>query len=241
MDMEKCSWEFNESVAEDFDNHVWALVPGYKWFHDYIARLAEFYIEDDDAILDIGCSTGTLLRDIKSKLPNRDFYMCGVDKSEAMIRIAKSNVNYLKSNFFTGDILEYFDTTDPYMKLSFITIVLTLQFLSYEDRLKVLKTCHSRLKDGGVVVVVEKIIQEDGHMQSMFDGIYQEMKFENGLSKDSLFDKTLSLRGKMKPLTSFENEEVFNRCRFNYTPFMQIGCFKGWILRKYKGIERSRI
>lgn len=233
MDMEKCSWEFNESVAEDFDNHVWASVPGYKWFHDYIARLAEFYIEDDDAILDIGCSTGTLLRDIKSKLPNRDFYMCGVDKSEAMIDIAaKSNVKDFKSNFFTGDILEFFNMTDPSAELSFITIVLTLQFLSYEDRLKVLKTCYSRLKDGGAVVVVEKIIQEDGHMQSMFDGIYQEMKFENGLSKESLFDKTLSLRGKMKPLTSSENEEMFSRAGFDYVPFMQIGCFKGWILRK---------
>lgn len=232
MDMEKCSWEFNESVAKDFDNHVSESVPGYEWFHDYIVRLAEFYIEDDDAILDIGCSTGTLLRDIKRNLPNRDFYMCGVDKSEAMIRIAKSNVNYLKSNFCTGDILEYFDMTDPSMKLSFITIVLTLQFLSYEDRFNVLRTCYSRLKDEGVVVVVEKIIQEDGHMQSMFDGIYQEMKFENGLSKDSLFDKTLSLRGKMKPLCSIENEEIFSRCGFDYVPFMQIGCFKGWILRK---------
>ena len=224
MDMEKCSWEFNESVAKDFDNHVSASVPGYEWFHDYIVKLAGFYIEDDDSILDIGCSTGTLLRDIKRKLPNRDFYMCGVDKSEAMIRIAKSNVNYLKSNFFTGDILDYFDMTDPSMKLSFITIVLTLQFLSYEDRFNVLKTCYSRLKEGGVVVVVEKIIQEDGHMQSMFDGIYQEMKYDNGLSKESLFDKTLSLRGKMKPLYSIENEELFSRCGFDYIPFMQIGC-----------------
>ena len=232
MDMERCSWEFNESVAKDFDNHVSASVPGYEWFHDYIVRLAEFYIEDNDSILDIGCSTGTLLRDIKRKLPNRDFYMCGVDKSEAMINIAGSNVKDFKSNFFTGDILEFFNMTDPSAELSFITIVLTLQFLSYEDRLKVLKTCRSRLKEGGAVVVVEKIIQEDGHMQKMFDEIYQEMKFENGLSKDSLFDKTLSLGGKMKPLNSLENEELFHKSGFDYIPFMQIGCFKGWILRK---------
>lgn len=232
MDMERCGWEFNESVAKDFDNHVSASVPGYEWFHDYIVRLAEFYIEDNDSILDIGCSTGTLLRDIKRNLSNRDFYIAGVDKSSSMIELAKSNLQDPKVKFFDGDILDFFDFTDDSTKMSFITIVLTLQFLSYEDRLKVLKTCHSRLKDGGAVVVVEKIIQEDGHMQSMFDGIYQEMKFENGLSKESLFDKTLSLRGKMKPLTSFENEEVFDRCRFNYTPFMQIGCFKGWILRK---------
>lgn len=232
MDMEKCGWEFNESVAKDFDNHVSASVPGYEWFHDYIVRLAEFYIEDNDSILDIGCSTGTLLRDIKRNLSNRDFYIAGVDKSSSMIELAKSNLQDPKVKFFDGDILDFFDFTDDSTKMSFITIVLTLQFLSYEDRLKVLKTCHSRLKDSGVVVVVEKIIQEDGHMQKMFDEIYQEMKFENGLSKESLFDKTLSLRGKMKPLTSFENEEVFDRCRFNYTPFMQIGCFKGWILRK---------
>lgn len=232
MDMEKCSWEFNESVAEDFDNHVSASVPGYEWFHEYIVKLAGFYIEDDDVILDIGCSTGTLLRDIKRSLRNRDFYMIGVDKSSSMIDIAKSNVQDLRSNFVTGDILEYFDMTDPSLELSFITIMLTLQFLSYEDRFNVLKTCYSRLKDGGAVIVVEKIIQEDGHMQSMFDGIYQEMKFENGLSKESLFDKTLSLRGKMKPLYSIEDEEMFSRCGFDYVPFMQIGCFKGWILRK---------
>ena len=156
MDMEKCSWEFNESVAEDFDNHVSASVPGYEWFHEYIVKMAGFYIEDDDAILDIGCSTGTLLRDIKRSLRNRDFYMTGVDKSSSMIDIAKSNVHDIKANFFTGDILEFFDITDPSVKLSFITIVLTLQFLSYEDRFNVLKTCYSRLKDGGAVVVVEK-------------------------------------------------------------------------------------
>lgn len=232
MDMERCGWEFNESVAKDFDNHVSASVPGYEWFHDYIVRLAEFYIEDNDSILDIGCSTGTLLRDIKRNLSNRDFYIAGVDKSSSMIELAKSNLQDPKVKFFDGDILDFFDFTDSSMKLSFITIVLTLQFLSYEDRLKVLKTCRSRLKEGGVVVVVEKIIQEDGHMQKMFDEIYQEMKFENGLSKDSLFDKTLSLRGKMKPLNSLENEELFHKSGFDYIPFMQIGCFKGWILRK---------
>lgn len=232
MDMERCSWEFNESVAKDFDNHVSASVPGYEWFHDYIVRLAEFYIEDNDNILDIGCSTGTLLRDIKRNLSNRDFYIAGVDKSSSMIELAKSNLQDPKVKFFDGDILDFFDFTDSSMRLSFITIVLTLQFLSYEDRLKVLKTCRSRLKEGGVVVVVEKIIQEDGHMQKMFDEIYQEMKFENGLSKDSLFDKTLSLRGKMKPLNSLEDEELFHKSGFDYIPFMQIGCFKGWILRK---------
>lgn len=232
MDMERCSWEFNESVAKDFDNHVSASVPGYEWFHDYIVRLAEFYIEDNDNILDIGCSTGTLLRDIKRNLSNRDFYIAGVDKSSSMIELAKSNLQDPKVKFFDGDILDFFDFTDSSMRLSFITIVLTLQFLSYEDRLTVLKTCRSRLKEGGVVVVVEKIIQEDGHMQKMFDEIYQEMKFENGLSKDSLFDKTLSLRGKMKPLNSLENEELFHKSGFDYISFMQIGCFKGWILRK---------
>lgn len=232
MDMERCGWEFNESVAKDFDNHVSASVPGYEWFHDYIVRLAEFYIEDNDSILDIGCSTGTLLRDIKRNLSNRDFYIAGVDKSSSMIELAKSNLQDPKVKFFDGDILDFFDFTDSSMRLSFITIVLTLQFLSYEDRLKVLKTCRSRLKEGGVVVVVEKIIQEDGHMQKMFDEIYQEMKFENGLSKDSLFDKTLSLRGKMKPLNSLENEELFYKSGFDHIPFMQIGCFKGWILRK---------
>lgn len=232
MDMERCSWEFNESVAKDFDNHVSASVPGYEWFHDYIVRLAEFYVEDSDSILDIGCSTGTLLRDIKRNLSNRDFYITGVDKSSSMIELAKSNLQDPKVKFFDGDILDFFDFTDSSMRLSFITIVLTLQFLSYEDRLKVLKTCRSRLKEGGVVVVVEKIIQEDGHMQKMFDEIYQEMKFENGLSKDSLFDKTLSLRGKMKPLNSLEDEELFHKSGFDYIPFMQIGCFKGWILRK---------
>ena len=232
MDMERCSWEFNESVAKDFDNHVSASVPGYEWFHDYIVRLAEFYIEDNDSILDIGCSTGTLLRDIKRNLSNRDFYIAGVDKSSSMIEIAKSNLQDPKAKFFDGDILDFFDFTDSSTKLSFITIVLTLQFLSYEDRSKVLETCCSRLKEGGAVVVVEKIIQEDGHMQKMFDDIYQEMKFENGLTKDSLFDKTLSLRGKMKPLNSLENEELFYMSGFDYIPFMQIGCFKGWILRK---------
>lgn len=82
------------------------------------------------------------------------------------------------------------------------------------------------------MVVVEKIVQETGNDQAMFDTIYQSNKHFNGLSAQQLYDKTQSLVGIMTPLTSKENEEMFKECGFKVTSFFQLGCFKGWILRK---------
>ena len=66
----------------------------------------------------------------------------------------------------------------------------------------------------------------------MFDTIYQSNKYFNGLNPQQLYDKTQSLVGIMTPLTSEENEEMFKKCGFRVTSFFQLGCFKGWILRK---------
>ena len=60
--------------------------------------------------------------------------------------------------------------------LQFITCILTLQFMTYRDRKDLLRECCDRLEKGGAMIVVEKIIQEDGYDQKIFDDIYQEMK-----------------------------------------------------------------
>lgn len=240
--MEIGSWTFNNKLCEDFDNHVSKSVPGYELFHNYIVNLSQFFLEDDSFALDIGCSTGTLIAKMTNANPGKYCEFTGVDNSINMCEQAEELLGGLDNVYiWRRNILDWFNRKHDF-KFSFITSMLTLQFIPYEERQEVLKNCYENLTSSGAMVVVEKIIQEDGYNQKMFDEIYQQMKHENGLDKEHLFDKTMSLRGKMTPLTSKDNEAMFRMAGFSrITPFIQFGCFKGWILRKYKGIERSRI
>ena len=223
-------WSFDNEVCEDFDNHVAASVPGYELIHDYVVKLSQFYTHDYCCVLDIGCSTGTLINRMIDANNGRSVNFFGVDKCHEMWEKAYSLVGrFSRVTIDQYDAIAWFEEYS--VPLQFITCILTLQFMPYKDRKNLLRECCDRLEKGGAMIVVEKILQEEGYDQKIFDDIYQEMKYENGLDKDSLFDKTMSLRGKMRPLTSKEDEELFYESGFNKViPFIQIGCFKGWIL-----------
>lgn len=230
--MEIGSWTFNNQLCKDFDSHVSKSVPGYELFHNYIANLSQFFIEDDSYVLDIGCSTGTLIAKMNKANQGKYCKFTGVDNCINMCEQAEELLEGLVNvTIRCINVLSWFKEEHDF-KLSFITSMLTLQFIPYEKRQEVLKKCYENLTFNGAMVVVEKIIQEDGYNQKIFDEIYQQMKHENGLDKEHLFDKTMSLRGVMKPLTSKDNEAMFRKVGFDYIPFIQIGCFKGWILRK---------
>ncbi len=231
--MEIGSWTFNNQLCKDFDTHVSKSVPGYELFHNYIVTLSQFFLEDYSYALDIGCSTGTLIAKMNNAHQDKYCEFTGVDNCINMCEKAEELLDGLDNVTIRRiNILSWFKQEHDF-KLSFITSMLTLQFIPCEERQEVLKKCYENLTYSGAMVVVEKIIQEDGYNQKMFDEIYQQMKYENGLDKEHLFDKTMSLRGVMKPLTSKDNEAMFREAGFTrITPFMQFGCFKGWIIQK---------
>lgn len=223
-------WTFDNGIVNSFEEHVRQSVPGYAMFEDYIVSLSRFFIPCGGKVLDLGASTGELAEAIYNCNKNRISFFGVIDNSNDMFAKLQErfNGNYYfdccKTDISYGiPISEDFD---------FIVASLVLQFIPVNTRHIVLEDCFTHLTTNGAMVVVEKIVQETGNDQAMFDTIYQSNKHFNGLSAQQLYDKTQSLVGIMTPLTSKENEEMFKECGFKVTSFFQLGCFKGWILRK---------
>lgn len=232
-------WSFDNGIADDFENHVRQSVPGYDLFTTYIVKLSRFYVGVGTGnVLDLGASTGEIAEYLLHYNKDNIVGLTVVENSKDMIR---KLINRFQDIDDTVVIVKQ-DLGDDYLtKLKsslvgelqdFIVMSLVLQFLPIGARVNLLNYCNSCLSCGGAVVVVEKILQEDGVYQAMFDTIYQSTKYNNGLSSQQIYDKTQSLVGVMTPLTIRENEEMFKKCGFKVTSFFQLGCFKGWILRK---------
>lgn len=232
-------WSFDNGIADDFEMYVRQSVPGYDLFTAYIVKLSRFYVGVGTGnVLDLGSSTGELAESLLHYNKDSIVGLTVVENSKDMIR---KLINRFSDTDDTVVIVKQ-DLCDDYLtKLKsslvgelqdFIVMSLVLQFLPIGARVNLLNYCNSCLSCEGAVVVVEKILQEDGACQAMFDTIYQSTKYNNGLSPQQIYDKTQSLAGVMTPLTSRENEEMFKKCGFKVTSFFQLGCFKGWILRK---------
>ena len=82
--------EIKSNRAKEFHKHFEGLAPKYsryqrryKYFWNNIVKYCNYYIQDDNTVIEIGCGTGDSLA--KKKGTNKT----GIDFSEAMITEAK--------------------------------------------------------------------------------------------------------------------------------------------------------
>ena len=205
-----CSWEFDENVSKNFDCHVNKSVPCYKMIHDMIGSISEWFIVDNTNVYDIGTSNGNGLLNIKSHNNNKKVKYIGVDKSSYMINEAKK----LESNdvfLINNDVLS---NGFSICNSSFITSVLTLQFIPKKDKFKLVKKIYDGLEIGGAFILVEKILVNNSQLNDIFVGCYYDFKKDNGFSEEEILNKSKSLRSVMQPLEEKENTDMLEMVGF---------------------------
>lgn len=222
-------WTFDtEEVAQVFDTHVQQSVPFYRTFHDMITTFAQYYIEPMTTVMDIGCSTGTLLTQIAKANKKRGVEFTGIDTSQAMIKRANSQKHGLNVKFQNIDVRNY-----DFGSMSFAYSMLCLQFLPLADRQSVLDNIYNGLEQGGAFVLVEKVKSPNINIHDIYNDVYYDFKRQSGLSDKEILDKNMSLRGTMKPLTLEANIKMLEKAGFNYIEvFMKYNNFAGIIATK---------
>jgi len=116
-----------------------------------IQRLA---LRGNEQILDIGCGTGTLTRDIAAALGNKTLSRCtGLDAAEQMIKAAQRKAAGIPNIRFDAAVAERL----PYATGSFDAAVSTFFFhhVHFELKKKVLAETARVLKPGGRFIVVD--------------------------------------------------------------------------------------
>ena len=198
-------WEFNEEVSSCFDTHVNQSVLSYNEFHNRIALLSRYFIEDHTNILDVGTSTGELL----SKLPkNSTCNYIGIDTSKPMLDQARNKlVDEVK--LYNASILDF-----EVSNCSVITMMLVLQFIDYKDKQRALDTVYKALNKGGALFLVDKIKASNVFTHEIYNELYCDFKLDQGITPSDILAKNKSLRGVQKTLTLHENMDLLKNTGF---------------------------
>ncbi len=205
-------FEFDEEVASVFDDMLNRSVPFYKEMQRLTINFALNYLEDDDTVYDLGCSTASTLIEL-SKHTSKKLNLIGIDNSPAMLARASN-----KCKAFGVDIKllnEDLHTID-YPNAKLIISNYTLQFIRPLQREKLVKKIYQALEPGGVFIFSEKVISSDKVLGKQYIDEYYEFKKTQGYSEYEISQKREALENVLIPYTDEENKKMILDAGFEH-------------------------
>ena len=219
---------------EGFDTHIDQSVRGYSNLWTDVLKFSEYFVEDGTCVVDIGCSTGKLLKSMKEqndKFAPKCFYK-GIEIEEDFFPKLIDEENL---KFWKGDVRS-FDWVTGAVNCSLVTSIFSLQFMPKTNRQQIIDRIYESLVKGGAFIFSEKIFSSDSQLQEMMQFCYYDYK-RQFYTAEELLDKEINLRHMMKPLTYVELIEMVQKAGFeSIQPFWQNFNFIGIIaIKKEQG------
>lgn len=227
----KGDWKFDKKVVQIFDEHVRQSVPLYDEIHKLIGDISYWFLEELTNVYDIGTSTGETLANLRNLHDEKNIQYIGLDTSFDMASRARERL----SNYNNVTILNT-DVTDSNCSIgnaSFITSVLTVQFIPQRKRQDLLNKIYVGLNKGGGFILVEKIVGNNARFDEMWIELYHDLKLNNGLSQEEVIAKSRSIRGILRPNTVDENLHMLQEAGFkDIDVFFKWNNFAGFLAIK---------
>ena len=219
---------------EGFDTHIDQSVRGYSNLWTDVLKFSEYFVEDGTCVVDIGCSTGKLLKSMKEqndKFAPKCFYK-GIEIEEDFF---PELIDEDQLKFWKGDVRS-FEWVTGAVNCSLVTSIFSLQFMPKTNRQQIIDRIYEALVKGGAFIFSEKIFSSDSQLQEMMQFCYYDYK-RQFYSAEELLDKEVNLRHMMKPLTYSELIEMVQNAGFeSVQPFWQNFNFVGVIaIKKSQG------
>ena len=214
---------------EGFDNHIDKSIRGYSHLWGDILTLSKYFIEDYTQVVDIGCSTGKLLKGMMEQnnehIPNAQY--TGIEIEDDFYGDYNfDEEKYQQLSYYKGDVRDY-----SFNNCSLITSIFTLQFMSPKDRQEVLNKVYNGLNTGGAFIFSEKTFSCNPKIQDMMTFTFYDYK-RKYFSDKEILDKEVQLRHMMKLNTKTEIYDMLNKAGFEVHNFWQNFNFIGAIALK---------
>ncbi|WP_456479349.1 carboxy-S-adenosyl-L-methionine synthase CmoA [Nautilia sp.] len=202
-------FEFDEEVASVFDDMLNRSVPFYKENLSLQIDILENFLEEQDAVADLGSSTGTFLIELAKRKKNLS--LTGIDNSEAMIKRARNKAKAfgVNVNFVNADFLTY-----EFGELKAVIANYTVQFVRPLKREKLIRKIYDSLKKEGVFLMSEKLVTENKKLNKIMIDIYYLYKKRMGYSEYEIARKREALENVLIPYTMQENIEMLKNAGF---------------------------
>lgn len=208
-------WEFDEEVTNVFGDMLSRSIPNYDVMRELCFMIGRNFVTGNGTISDIGCSNGLASERFINAYPNEKFVLS--DVSEPML---KACANKYKGNENVSVVYHDLRNPIPTKNNDVVIASLTLQFTPIEYRWNILQSIYDSLRDGGALILVEKVLGSSAKIDNILVGEYYNIKREHGYTEELIQNKRKSLEGVLVPLTTDFNEHLLTMCGFK-----EIDCF----------------
>ena len=214
-------FRFNAAVAEVFPDMLRRSIPGYEASLEAIGALAARYVTPDTNCYDLGCSLGAAALAMRHGSRAGGVRITAIDNSEAMIeRCRRIFAADTDSGDHSGDEVPAVDVVLADIRdagienASMVVLNYTLQFLDVADRDALIARIFDGLRPGGLLVLGEKVVDEDPRMESLLVDLYYEHKRRNNYSALEIARKRAALDNVLIPETVPAHRQRLNTAGF---------------------------
>lgn len=227
-------FEFNDEVAECFDDMVSRSVPFYDEIHRIILDLVDRTDAISGSVYDLGCSTATTFTLIDKHLKAQKKAspkMIGIDSSQSMLDKAQLKIseNEINNVELRCQNIEEAELDNP----SMVIMNYTLQFIPVERRINVLKNIYNSLADEGIFVLTEKLKSPTRSVNNLLTDLYYDFKRRNGYSELEISQKREALENVLVPLTPKRQMNMLREAGFKRVEMI----FRWYNFACYLGIK----
>lgn len=223
-------FEFNQEVAEVFQDMISRSVPGYHTSIELAVVLAAEFCKSNDLVYDLGCSLGAATFALAHQKSLPRLRISAVDLSKPMLdrfaqMLAEPNTESLNNSFpmsfneygaqrheihlIHDDVLQIQMLPSKLILLNYV-----LQFIAVEHRDELLASLYDSLKPGGVLLLSEKIITENQQKHERLEQLHLGFKRLQGYSELEIHGKRTALEQVLIPESIKVHQERLKKIGF---------------------------
>ena len=213
-------FRFDERVARVFPDMLRRSIPGYAASIEAIGSLAARYVRAGTNCYDLGCSLGAATLAMRHGIDQPACRIVAVDASPAMIECCREAV--AEDDRGNGpetevDVVEADIRDIEFVNASMVVLNYTLQFLDLPDRDEMVGRIFSGLNDGGLLVLSEKVVDENARREELLVDLHHEHKRRNAYSALEIARKRAALENVLVPETVAAHRARLETAGFAHT------------------------
>ena len=200
-------------------------VPGFADLQRMTALLLEEHAPAEARILVLGAGGGLELKAFAQAYPRWKFD--GVDPSGEMLKLAEQTLGpllvrvNLQQGYIEGTSNGPFDGA---------TCLLTLHFLTEDERRKTIGEVRCRLKPGAPFVVAHASFPQDRGERARWLSRYAAFAIASGVESDKAKSASAAIDKHLKILTPEQDESILRQAGFTDVTLFYAGfAFRGWV------------
>lgn len=184
-------FEFDQQVADVFQDMISRSVPGYAMVLNLIGQIAAEYSQASSNCYDLGCSLAASALKIQ-QYATEDCCVIAIDNSSAMIEKCQQQLTDLgladQITLRCEDI-----SKTSISNASVVVLNYTLQFIEKSARAPLLNKIHQGMLKNGVLILSEKVSHQQAETEELLTDLHLNYKRQQGYSEMEIAQKRSSL------------------------------------------------